>query len=116
MEESRYEPNIDNVNITEYRAKDEDGLGHVVKFVQWHYVWTHPDYPGAETTSLFMTELPEANSENFIDFNDVTEEVLKQWVISIETEKGTLDNIYPHAMEQLPLNYRISQTIAYTMI
>jgi len=110
--ESDYEVNMDNVKVTEYRAREED-LGEVVKFVQWHYIWTHPDYPGAEVTSGFMTELPDASSENFIDLDDVTTDTLKQWVVAVETENGTFNKIFGHVMEQMPLEYKLSQTVAY---
>jgi len=113
-EDSDFEVNMDNVIITEYRAKEQEGVGNIVQFVQWHYEWTHPDYPGAVAVSGFTTELPDPDSENFIHFDLVSVPVLKQWVV--EKEMESLKSSRQYAMEQIPFEYKLSQTTAYTIV
>ena len=100
-----------NITINQFRAKEEGDFGKVVKFVEWTYAWTHNDYPGASVDSVFVTALPEANADGFVAFDDITRDVLSDWVLSVES--ATLDKIEPHAMAQLPHEYALAQTSVY---
>lgn len=100
-----------NITINQFRAKEEGALGKVVKFVEWKYEWTHADYPGATTESMFVTALPEASADGFVAFDDITRDNLIDWALSVEA--ATLDKIEPHAMSQLPWEYQLSQTTVY---
>lgn len=101
----------ENVKINNFRAKKEGDLGDVVKFVDWTYYWTHSDYPGAKIESAFITALPEANADDFVEFYNITKDILIDWVLSVES--ANLDKIELFAMEQMPYEYAISQTTIY---
>lgn len=100
-----------NITINQFRAKEEGALGKVVKFVEWTYAWTHSDYPGASVQSMFVTTLPEATTDGFVAFDDITKDNLIDWALSVDS--ATLDKIEPHAMAQLPHEYALSQTSVY---
>ena len=100
-----------NITINQFRAKEEDALGKVVKFVEWTYDWTHSDYPGATVESMFVTALPEASADGFVAFDDITRDVLIDWALSVES--ATLDRIESHAMNQLVHEYDLAQTSVY---
>lgn len=112
-EDSDFEISMDNVKIVEYRAKEEDGVGNVIQFVKWHYEWTNPDYPGTKNISGFMTELPDPDSENFIDFEEVDVDVLKEWVM--EKEREALLNVRAYIMEQFPYEHKLQQSTVYVI-
>jgi hypothetical protein len=100
-----------NITVKQFRAKEEGSLGKVVKFVEWTYAWTHDDYPGASVLSSFVTTIPEANADSFIAFDSLTNDNLIDWSLSVDG--ALLDKIEPHAMEQLPHEYAVSQTSVY---
>ena len=100
-----------NITINQFRAKEEGSLGKVVKFVEWTYAWTHDDYPGATAESMFVTALPEASADGFVAFDNLTNDNLIDWALSVDS--ATLDKIEAHAMAQLPHEYALSQTTVY---
>lgn len=100
-----------NITVKQFRAKEEGSLGKVVKFVEWTYAWTHDDYPGASVLSSFVTTIPEANADSFIEFDSLTNDNLIDWALSVDSV--ILDEIEAHAMAQLPHEYALSQTSVY---
>ena len=100
-----------NITVNQFRAKEEGSLGKVVKFVDWTYAWTHSDYPGASVLSSFLTSMSEANADSFIAFDNLTNDNLIDWALSVDS--ATLDKIESHAMAQLPHEYALSQTTVY---
>lgn len=104
--------NYDNVTIKQFRAKDEDGLQDVIKFVEWEYAWTHEDFPGSTVTSVFVTPIPKADANNFVVLEDITKETLCNWINSVE-EKN-LERIYESVVNSyLPHQYELDQTKVY---
>jgi len=114
IEDPNFEVDMDSVIIAEYRAKEEDGLGNVVKFVSWRYEWTDPAYPGTVVASGFVTELPDPDSENFIEFESITQDTLKQWVT--EMEISTLRENRVYALSQISIQHKINETTVYTFV
>jgi len=104
----------DNVFIQEYRAMEVEGFGEVIKYVMWTYNWTHPNYPGTTLSSGFTSRLDEPDADNFLNLDDVTEDILKRWVL--ERETNSLDYVKGHIMEQFPIEYEIQQTTVYTFV
>ena len=100
-----------NITVNQFRAKEEGSLGKVVKFVEWTYAWTHDDYPGASVQSMFVTTLPEASVDGFVAFDNLTNDNLIDWALSVDS--AILDEIEAHAMAQLPHEYALSQTSVY---
>tara|TARA_R100000900_G_scaffold130279_1_gene106282 strand:+ start:1164 stop:1496 length:333 start_codon:yes stop_codon:yes gene_type:complete len=100
-----------NITINNFRAKEEGDFGKVVKFVEWVYDWTHNDYPNASVQSVFVTTLPDATTDGFVAFDNITKDNLIDWALSVDS--ATLDKIEPHAIAQLPHEYALSQTSVY---
>jgi len=105
--------NREDAIISEFRAREEE-LGEVVVFVQWDYYWKHPDYPGTTLSSLFQTELPAPDSENFIELDSIDAEILKTWVL--EVEQNTLKKIGMSLLEQFPWHHKYQNTTVYTLV
>jgi hypothetical protein len=82
----------DYMTINNFKA-DIDGN---VIFVEWSYDWTHPQFPGTTVKSGFVTELSPPDPTIFVNIENLTKEILCDWVNAVEDER--LDTIFERSI------------------
>jgi len=102
----------DDIDISNFRVVDQDGLANVVVIVEWEYGWKNDEYPGTVITSGFQTEIGTPDPDNFIAIESLTKEILCEWIKEIEYPR--LQEIEDWVNRNFPMQHKLqSSTVRF---
>lgn len=87
--------------ILSINKKTINGTNDVILGVVWKKIGINQDGLIGESKRLTILTLPETFNDNFIEYKDLTQQIIISWILSIEDEELINLEIHQKIQEQL---------------